>query len=267
MNKFTPLILLLLFSIFTSTAQYNNEFGSTEECYGKTFTVVAWVLTDTTNSIDPLTENQVRLAIQSVNSKFSGICVDFNLCEFNELPNHRQDPITRGIHDEEIAALYRKKNVINLYFASEIIDDEPNPGPCGYAPLGSTSIPSDTNKRDAIFLKKSCFTDGVLAHELGHYFGLYHTFETDANGEESPTGSDCATTGDLVCDTQADPDGTNDANCHLSPQIVDPASGLYYEPPVCNIMSYYTPDCAQYFTIGQLNRMLMIMKTGRSYLW
>ena len=44
-------------------------------------------------------------------------------------------------------------------------------------------------------------------------------------------------------------------------------TGLTYEPPTCNIMSFYTVGCDPYFTRGQLNRMLSIMKTGRSYLW
>ena len=96
---------------------------------------------------------------------------------------------------------------------------------------------------------------------------MYHTFETTAFGPESADGSNCSTAGDLVCDTQADPNGLNDGQCHLSPQSVDGTTGLYYEPPVCNIMSYYNPTCDQVFTRGQLDRMLMIMKTGRSYLW
>jgi hypothetical protein len=267
MNKFALLIFITLFGFVYSNAQYNKEFGSTDECYGKTFTLVAWVLTDTTNEYSPLTESQVASAIETVNSKFSGICVDFKLCEFNVLPNHRQDKLTKGVHDEEIAALYRKKNVINLYFAKEIENKDPTPGPCGYAPMGSILTPSDTNLRDAIFFQKDCFSSGVLAHELGHYFGLYHTFETTAFGAESADGSNCSTTGDLVCDTQADPKGSIDSECHLDPEPVDLVPGLYYEPPVCNIMSYYNPTCDQFFTRGQLDRMLMIMKTGRSYLW
>ena len=257
-------IALYLFSV-NGIAQSDKDFGSVDECYGKTYSIVAWVLTDTMGLTLPIDEAAVRTAIDSVNTRFAGMCVDFKLCEYNVLPNHRQDTITKGLHDEEIAALYRKKNVINLYFASEIINPEPNPGPCGYAPFGTTTIQPDTNTRDAIFLKKGCFNFGVLAHELGHYFGLYHTFEVEF-GLESPDGSNCATTGDLICDTEADPNGIADAACHLSPAQTHP-NGLYYTPPVCNIMSYYAPVCNQVFTVGQFNKMLSIMKTGRSYLW
>lgn len=264
MNRLFLLIILTLLGTYESNAQYNIQFGSANECYSKTFTIIAWVLTDTSNAAN-FSQSQLIDAIEGVNDEFSEMCVNFKLCDFNILPNHRQDTIKKGIHDEEISALYRKKNVINLYFVKEIIDDGPDPGPCGYAPLGSTTEPNDTNKRDAIFLKKSCFTKDVLAHELGHFFGLYHTFETASFGVEFIDGSNCATAGDLICDTQADPKGLNDGNCHLSPQ--DSSLGRFYEPPVCNIMSYYNPSCDQFFTREQLNRMLMIMKTGRGYLW
>lgn len=267
MAKLISFTFLALFVANISFGQYHREFGSVDECYGKTFSVVAWVLTDTMNTTDPLTRGQVEAAIASTNNLFSDICVDFTLCDYVELPNHRQDTLVRGIRDEEIAALYRKKNVINLYFSTFIIDPTVEAGPCGYAPLGDTVIPPDTNTRDAIFLQKDCFGWQVLAHELGHYFGLYHTFETDAFGVELADGSNCETAGDLLCDTQADPDGSNDGDCHLFPQTRQPETGLVYEPPVCNIMSYYSPDCTVEFTRGQYNRMLSIMKTGRSYLW
>jgi hypothetical protein len=251
MTKFISLIFLVLFTTKICCSQYNENFGSTEECYGKTFSIAAWVLTDTTNSIAPLDLSQVLVAIDSLNQKFKSICVDFKLCSFDTLSNHRQDTIEKGLHDEEIAAMYRKKNVINLYFATEIINPSPGANPAGYAPLGSTTIPDDDNQRDAIFLKKSEFSPSVLLHEIGHYFGLYHTFESVANGEEFADGSNCATAG-----------------CHLDPQVKDPQTNLMFEPPVCNIMSYYNNQpCNYHFSRGQLDRMLSIMKTGRSYLW
>jgi hypothetical protein len=257
-----------IFLVFISTCalgQTHKDFGSVNDCYGKTFSIAAWVLTDTAGATN-FTQAQLQEAIDSLNNQFRGICVDFKLCNYTELPNHRQDTIVEGIHDVEISTLYRKKNVINLYFATEVIKLTPPVGPCGYAPLGSNNVPSESPLRDAIILKKECFDELVLAHEVGHYFGLYHTFETQF-GSEHPNGSNCATTGDLVCDTEADPNGTTDAQgCDIG---VDQThiSGTWYTPPVCNIMSYYTPSCRQTFTIGQLNRMLDIMKTGRSYLW
>lgn len=118
---------------------------------------------------------------------------------------------------------------------------------------------------------------GTVTHELGHVFSLAHTFGTGdviaaAQGEPFDTstelvnGSNCQTTGDLVCDTPADPyipsdpNGTVwiDANCVYVYEGRD-ANGDYYEPDIDNIMAYYFPDdpcyCNGGFSRGQLRKM------------
>ena len=42
-------------------------------------------------------------------------------------------------------------------------------------------------------------------HELGHFFFLYHPYESAANGTECVARTNCTTHGDLVCDTPASP--------------------------------------------------------------
>ena len=57
--------------------------------------------------------------------------------------------------------------------------------------------------------------DTTLSHELGHYFDLYHTHETSF-GTECPSGSNCQSAGDMVCDTPADPNlGQTRDDVHL----------------------------------------------------
>ena len=41
----------------------------------------------------------------------------------------------------------------------------------------------------------------TLPHEIGHALSLYHPFEDSDNDTDCPSNSNCATTGDLVCDT------------------------------------------------------------------
>lgn len=82
----------------------------------------------------------------------------------------------------------------------------------------------------------------VLAHELGHGLGLYHTFQGDDNG--CPANDNCSTQGDRVCDTP--PHQT--ADCVLSPC----ASGDLTNS-IWNIMSYCSLSRVL-FTEGQKTR-------------
>lgn len=104
----------------------------------------------------------------------------------------------------------------------------------------------------------------TMAHELGHVFGLYHTFET-AFGDENVarTGSckDCDDDGDYLCDTPADPDdgkgyllSNTNASCMYTGDKLDECSTLY-TPAMNNIMSYGREGCVNAFTPGQGNRM------------
>ncbi|USN98736.1 MAG: zinc metalloprotease [Phycisphaeraceae bacterium] len=79
-------------------------------------------------------------------------------------------------------------------------------------------------------------------HEIGHYFGLYHTFQ---NGCASASG--CSSNGDRICDT----------NPEQSPTFGCPGSlnscGL--PAPFHNYLDYSDDICMNNFTHDQINRM------------
>ena len=117
-------------------------------------------------------------------------------------------------------------------------------------------------------LKNSCTLNGsTFEHELGHYFGLYHTHET-AFGSELVNGSNCSTRGDRLCDTPADPRLTGNVDndgCIYTGTGTD-ANGDSYSPSVANIMSYSSKECRVHFSDDQLDRMNFVLNNSRTYL-
>lgn len=89
----------------------------------------------------------------------------------------------------------------------------------------------------------------TLPHEIGHAFNLYHSFEGDNNGSSCPANANCATDGDMVCDT--DPHIRTLFNC---PTGTNACTGNPYGSIVHNFMDY--SSCQDRFTAGQKTRMV-----------
>jgi hypothetical protein len=262
MQKLYFLVLGVVFSSVLKAQDHKNIPG-VNDCIGKNFSVVAWVLHDTIGQAN-MTQTDVQTAIDDLNGPFADICVSFNLCQYNELPNARQSKTRQDIEDKEIATIHQVKNVINIYFVEEVIADASQT----IAQQGDTILP-DLNDplTNAIFIPKGSATDGAtIMYALGRYFGLNYTH---FGGDELADASNCATAGDKICDTPADPGGSS-TNCHLYYHPTSPsldANGHYYVPDVCNFMSWYTPSCRSSFTNEQYNVMSEVILKGRNYLW
>jgi hypothetical protein len=150
------------------------------------------------------------------------------------------------------------QDTINLYF----FDNDPNlckvAGEsviCGRTGGFSYILSNYTN--NIVLTKFEVGDQKVIAHEFGHYFGLYHTFEAKY-GKEDVGDTFCDHTGDKICDTPADP-GTsyevyvNYTRCEMEGFFDD--NGLEYKPMVNNYMSYYKPCYMKpyQFSEGQLD--------------
>ena len=185
--------------------------------------------------------------ISSLNDRYRDFNISFYICDYSYVDNdtHFSHSFSNSSHPDYITSSNLDDNniggAINIYFV-------PNSSGTSWS-----SFP--WMDREHIVMWNShvaganSSNSGILSHEIGHWFGLLHTFET-ARGRELVNGSNCNAAGDGVCDTPADGDGThNSSTCKYTDNLTD-ANGKLYAPMVTNIMSYYF-GCLDDFTNGQ----------------
>jgi hypothetical protein len=100
----------------------------------------------------------------------------------------------------------------------------------------------------------------TFPHEIAHYFDVLHTFD-EVGGPGCTSGEGCRVTGDLVCDTPAEPlvssitELTPFPDCAYVGAATPPCAGdPPYAPDLTNYMSIGFPQCRDHFTRGQLRR-------------
>jgi len=249
--------LILLLLLTNSTTIFASTQADTIKPLvkiNKEFLIVAHIVLDATKNTN-LSEEAVRTAIAQVNTVFKPIGVSFRICEFKNIENFNYNDLVNGkVNRTDLDPLYKLKNRINMYFV-----ETPDAVACAYASLGGISE-FDVAQDGNLVIGKKCVDVITISHEMGHFFGLKHTF--DKAVPELANGSNCDTAGDGFCDTPADPyvQGT-DINEYINPltckfiSTLKDFNGDYYSPDVSNIMSYYGRCICLTFTTEQYNSM------------
>ena len=165
---------------------------------------------------------------------------------------------------------------LNVWVVDAITREESNEGVVGFATfptLHGEPLDGVVVERSAVGV--SATANAVLAHEVGHYLGLYHTFQGGCPND------DCLTAGDRVCDTPPDAaafnlicfDGTNSCSTDAddasinNPFRAPELGGLGDQLDMqTNFMDYANLTCFERFTAGQADRMVASLMEIRSSL-
>ena len=251
-------------------------------CINKNYNLLAHVAVDSTNREPLYPIEELDTMIMKLNEFFSPICVSFSLCEYNVLENDYSlgrvvsQPITKEQQLLELKTRFSLRRRINIFFLDYINNED-----CGSSTFKGIFTENDAN----IYIERACIDSLAeqVAHHLGHTFGLLNTY--DPLTIELVDGSNCATTGDFLCDTPADPFGQSIFNatpaeldliaqnllntsffssCEFVYEIKDP-NGQYYQPDMGNIMSAYPCKCG--FTQDQFRLMVetILMSTIKHF--
>jgi hypothetical protein len=253
-----------------------------DTCLNKKFSVVFYIVQDsnyTWGGNPPLTAANLTTCINNLNTAYKPICVSFERCSTVVIPNFPFNGWRRDITEPIVTANWYTDKTINIYLVDTI-----------KLPAGASGYAYMPGGKDVIVLLKNAVTGTTPIHEMGHFFGLIHTFNDITNlaplptptAVASPTNApaltselvtrdasirNCYTNGDGFCDTDADcfPQGFNVVwPCTMQHGPVD-ASQDYFIPPVDNYMTYFR-NCRCKFTQEQYNFMARVIATQRLYL-
>ncbi len=223
---------------------------------------------DGTGGIDM---EDVNIGLSYLNYYYKEIGAEFFIASVNYIDD--TDWYDFDSADEAtMTAAHSTYDAINIYFANTVTSS--GTAACGYA-----YYPSNLEGTLNILMRNSCtaaYENGTLVHELGHFFDVAHTHNGTSNGNghsnaenvaRTGANANCSTKGDLLCDTEADPNGSNDGSCNFvnDGNSTEDVHSETYTPDIDNIMSYYSDACGGVFTAGQYTRMVNGLATRMAH--
>lgn len=276
-------------SIFHQTLEYTDRQSAIAPPPQATLTLPIVFHIVHQNGPENLTDAQVQTALGHLNAAFAhtgyfaqngaGADVPIQFCLARQTPNKKPATgITRTVspltdmtletQDLDLKNLIRwdPMRYINIWLVRSITSLNAGPGVSGYAFMPA----AHGEDYDGIVMRASGLNIGAaqvsdLAHEMGHYLGLFHTFEGGCPN------ANCLSNGDRVCDTPPDkaasvPCPTNSCSTDADDTSVNNPFDQDVEDFGWNFMDYSPKSCYSGFTAGQGLRMRLVAEGARKSL-
>ncbi len=215
----------------------------------KTINVYVHIITNTSGQGD--VSSQVPAQIDVLNAAYAPN-YKFQVVGTDKTANNTWYTSSGGSSETQMKNALRKggKGDLNIYFNN-----------MGGGLLGWATFPSSyasQPKMDGVVILNSSLPGGSAApynlgdtatHEVGHWMGLYHTFQGGCNGS-----------GDGVSDTPAEKSSAFGCPTGRDTCVGNKNPGL---DPITNFMDYTDDACMNTFSAGQVTRMKNLLATYR----
>ncbi|KAL2118670.1 hypothetical protein VTJ04DRAFT_8330 [Mycothermus thermophilus] len=200
-----------------------------------------------------VTDKMLYDQLDVLNAAYAPHGFQFNLKEITRTVN-AQWAVDGNGYEMTMKRQLRKGSyaALNIYFLKDLGS---NMGYC-YFPTSGAGAGTTTRIRDGCTVLYSTVPGGsktnynlghTVTHEVGHWMGLYHTFQGGCNG-----------VGDSVADTPAQASASS--GCPIGRDSCPNQPGL---DPIHNYMDYSYDSCYEEFTPGQRARMESFWKAYR----